>query len=846
MIVNFNGHRSAITTLEFDTTGTRLASGSNDTDIILWDLIAEVGIFKLRGHKEKITGIKLLQIPLETPNDEEVHAGSPTADFLLSVSKEASMKLWDLQSRHCIETRIAHSNGECWSLGTSPDLSGCITGGNDGELKVWAINLEGLRTYATKTVDLPETQLLRDRGLFQRQGKNKTTGILFHPRHSYFALFGSEKAVEIWRIRSEQEVRKSLARKRKRRREKPSAGDFQIQDEEEAEDITSASISDIFLLHNIVRPGGKTRSVQWAHSFISTELRMLISTTNNQLEHVSITKTASKIDPAEYANLCSIDLPGHRTDIRTVSISSNDRMLASASSGLLKIWNIQTQTCLRTLDCGYALCCTFLPGDKIVAVGTKQGEVELFDIASSGLVERVKAHDGAIWTMDLQPDESVLVTGSADKSAKFWKISVVHEDIAGTRRSTSRLGLTYVRSLKMNDDILSLKFTPDGRLLAVSTLDNTVKVYFVDSLNLFLKLYGHKLPVLSMSVASDSKLIATCSADKNIRLWGLDFGDCHKAIFGHADSIMQVHFIPHPLLKEETHQFFTASKDRLVKSWDGEKFQQIQKLEGHQGEIWAMAVSRVGDFVVTAAHDKSIRVWSRTDEPLFLEEEREREMEELYESTLITSLDADNLDDNANEAEVGAATKQTVATLTAGERIAEALELGLADLNAIEAWSRQKSANPKLAPLARSPTFIALGDISAERHVLNVISKIPAAQLYDALLVLPFSILPALLTFITIWVPKGWNIPLVCRVLFFMLKTHHKQIVASKELKGMLDGLRKDLHATLKLQKDMMGFNLAALSYIGDKVKEQSIRTIEDAELSDSQNAKKRAFVDVG
>jgi hypothetical protein len=34
-------------------------------------------------------------------------------------------------------------------------------------------------------------------------------------------------------------------------------------------------------------------------------------------------------------------------------------------------------------------------------------------------------------------------------------------------------------------------------------------------------------------------------------------------------------------------------------------------LEGHQSEIWAMALSREGNFLVTAGHDREIRQWAR-------------------------------------------------------------------------------------------------------------------------------------------------------------------------------------------------------------------------------------------
>jgi len=46
------------------------------------------------------------------------------------------------------------------------------------------------------------------------------------------------------------------------------------------------------------------------------------------------------------------------------------------------------------------------------------------------------------------------------------------------------------------------------------------------------------------------------------------------------------------------------------------QFENIQRLEGHHGEIWALALSHHGGFVVTGSHDKSIRVWEKLDEPV--------------------------------------------------------------------------------------------------------------------------------------------------------------------------------------------------------------------------------------
>lgn len=863
VLVNFNGHKSAVTHLTFDKSGVRLASGSKDTNIIVWDLVAEVGQFKLRGHKDQVTGLRFIEPESRVQGEDGPQAmvldnETPSDGFLLSTGKDSLLKLWELSSRHCIETHISQTNGECWALGVSPDLSGCVTAGNDGEIKIWALDADGLAASSLRVEVSATIHFLHDRGTLHRQSKDRTTEILFHPQRDYFAVHGLEKSVDIWRIKSEAEVRKSLARKRQRRRQKEKQKDDKAQidgtevAEDADEDVSKAEIGDVFVQYVIVRTGGKARSIDWAASGSQKDLQLLVATTNNQIEYYSIPtkdkleRKKKKNDIPDYVRALSVELPGHRADIRALALSSDDKMLASAANGSMKVWNIRTQTCIRTFECGYALCCAFLPGDKVVIVGTKSGELQLFDVASASLLNSVQAHEGAIWSLSVHPDGRSVVSGSADKTAKFWDFKIVQEEVLGTKRTTPKLKLVQSRTLKVSDDILSLKFSPDAKLLAVALLDNTVKVFFVDSLKLYLNLYGHKLPVLSMDISYDSKLIVTSSADKNIRVWGLDFGDCHKALFGHQDSILQVAFVPHNS-DGNGHHFFSSSKDRTIRYWDGDKFEQIQRLDGHHGEIWTIAVSHTGNFLVSAGHDKSIRVWEETDEQIFLEEEREKEIEELYESTLTTSLEKD-VDAEDEMGEVAAASKQTTETLMAGERIQEALEMGMADLNLMKEYEEAKLSNPHAPLPQRNPVFLALGNITAEAHVMSVLQRIKAAALHDALLVLPFATVPILFTFLNIFALRSMNMPLTCRILFFMIKTHHKQIVANRTMKGMLDGIRTNLRGALRRQKDEMGVNMAALKVMGMQLRDKSIKDYVDETWEGEggeRNAKKRGFVHV-
>lgn len=55
-----NGHKGAVTALRYNKAGSLLASGSKDNDVILWDVVGETGLFRLRGHRDQVSLFLLL------------------------------------------------------------------------------------------------------------------------------------------------------------------------------------------------------------------------------------------------------------------------------------------------------------------------------------------------------------------------------------------------------------------------------------------------------------------------------------------------------------------------------------------------------------------------------------------------------------------------------------------------------------------------------------------------------------------------------------------------------------------------------------------------------------------
>lgn len=757
----------------------------------------------LKSHHDAITGVAFL--PYKTD--------ASSTDYLVSAAKDGLLKLWDLRLQHCIET-IVSGDEQLWSLSVHavPDQSPLVvTGGSNGHVRLWEADQKALER-GLESKEGTTTQFFESQGTIDLPTSHRVSQLAFYGY--YMAAMSGDRSIHVYRIRTEAEATKKQQRRLKRAREK---GD---EVPTEAPAITWLTRLEAYV---VIRPTiGRIRSFSFpsgaAPSHDAPVPVLCALTTNSAETHTIPPPPRSKEEKkgaieATVSNV--LELPGHRSDVRGVALSSDDSLLASVcGSGQLKIWNIRTGRCIRTLPVSsFALCVTWLPGDRYVLVGCKDGTLHTFDVPAGMAIETLEAHQGPLWSIAIHPSGLSAVTGSADKEVKFWEF-----EMAQTEQG-SQLSMVHVRTLKLTDDVLCTRFSPDGKLLAVSLLDNTVKVFYADSLKFFLSLYGHKLPVLSLDISGDSKLCVTCSADKNVKIWGLDFGDCHRSLFAHDDSIMQVAF-EHGQQggglqggrEGASHRFWTVGKDGKVKYWDGDRFVGVQTMEGHHGEVWALSTGHLGRLVVTAGADRSIRVWEKTDEPLFLEEEREKELEQMYESAATAQNDAAT---EQSGAEAEAVTKSTTESLMAGERVIEALETADADLaqRAQAVKQGQDASSVPVHPLIQA-AFSGMDEPDTHKYVLRVVEKILPTHLEDALLVLPFDRVVSLFAYIDVWITKEWNVSLAARILFFLLRTHHAQIVANRVMRTTMVRLRTHVKDVLSKQKTMIGFNMAALRYL--------------------------------
>lgn len=121
--VTFAGHKNDVNCLSFDEDSMRLVSGSKDTSIIVWDIVAESGLYKLHGHKGPVTGVKFMK---------------SERNIIVSSSKDTFIKFWDMTTQHCFKTMPGHVT-EIWDFVLLEQDTILVTGGSDSELRIWKL-----------------------------------------------------------------------------------------------------------------------------------------------------------------------------------------------------------------------------------------------------------------------------------------------------------------------------------------------------------------------------------------------------------------------------------------------------------------------------------------------------------------------------------------------------------------------------------------------------------------------------------------------------------------------------------------------------------------------------------
>jgi WD40 repeat protein/class 3 adenylate cyclase len=158
----------------------------------------------------------------------------------------------------------------------------------------------------------------------------------------------------------------------------------------------------------------------------------------------------------------------------------------------------------------------FAPGGKTLVTTSDDTNVIAWDLRSGEILETLRGHNGRVFGPAFSSDSSTLYTVSLDGSLIAW-------DLSGERRLGRPLTAGIGNQLGPQnpvDDAPSFDLSPDGRWLAVTQADGTVVIRDAESLALREELRAAKRgAVLDVAFSPDGRLLAAGGVAGQVTLW---------------------------------------------------------------------------------------------------------------------------------------------------------------------------------------------------------------------------------------------------------------------------------------------------------------------------------------
>ncbi len=338
--------------MAFDSKDQRLASGSRDTDVVVWDVVGESGLFRLKGHKGPISRCIFME----------------RRNVLVTASRDTLIKFWDLDIQHCFNTVASHMT-EVWDVVLVKEEKYLISGSSDSELRVFRLTfqdgpdpeeelakhveptLKKLRVESRDNADdrdggdggdddgTKDARLLVEKvGSILRAAQDKVSHLVADRSGQLVACHGSDSSVELFLVCGEEEVKRRCQKRAKKERRKMARREEGEASHAEELRPVEPTIGEEFRRLKVAKASGKVRSVDLEVKSQRATLTTL--TANNLVEQHSLDLEEKVAQSDLVAQLAQ---PGHRSDVRTVAFSSDNTAVLSGSQESVKIWSRSAQ-----------------------------------------------------------------------------------------------------------------------------------------------------------------------------------------------------------------------------------------------------------------------------------------------------------------------------------------------------------------------------------------------------------------------------------------------------------------------------------------------------------------------
>ncbi|KAF8471986.1 quinon protein alcohol dehydrogenase-like superfamily [Kalaharituber pfeilii] len=263
------------------------------------------------------------------------------------------------------------------------------------------------------------------------------------------------------------------------------------------------------------------------------------------------------------------------------------RFASSSKDCTIRVWDANIRRIVMTMSSHTAaVTCIKWGGTGYIYSTSQDKTVKVWDANDGKLIHTLNSHAHWVNHIALSTD-FVLRTGCYDHTPNVPASEEEQKAKALSRfeRAATMEGVITERLVTASDDftmflweplkttkpiarltghqkqVNHVSFSPDGRIIASASFDNSVKLWNARDGKFLFTLQGHVSPVYQCSFSADSRLLVSSSKDTTLKIWDVRTGKLHTDLPGHQDEVFAVDWSP------DGKKVASGGKDKAIRLW---------------------------------------------------------------------------------------------------------------------------------------------------------------------------------------------------------------------------------------------------------------------------------------